>query len=106
MKTIIDEILAVGLLLVIVSGCAGHTSRDSTKVQIADEAMVSGCRYLDNVHGASGLYGVFAKRGFENAKADAISEAQEKGATHIVWIPTAQGYGSSQAEGKAYKCGN
>ena len=106
MKTLSHEAATILLLTVFLASCAGNTREQAPKVQIADDAMVSGCRYLDNVHGASGLYGVFAQRGFENARADVLTQAQEIGATHVVWIPTSQGYGSSQAEGKAYRCGN
>ena len=106
MRTLSREVLTILLLAAFLESCAANTQMQAPKVQSADEAMVSGCRYLDNVHGSSGLYGVFAQRGFENARSDVLSKAQEIDATHVVWIPTSQGYGSSQAEGKAYRCGN
>ena len=106
MRPLSREVATIVLLAAFLESCAGNTREQAPKVQIADDAMVSGCRYLDNVHGTSGLYGVFAQRGFDNARSDVLSKAQEIGATHVVWIPTSQGYGSSQAEGKAYRCGN
>jgi hypothetical protein len=72
---------------------------------IAEAPNVAGCRYLDTVVGASGLYGAFAAKGLERARAQVISKAKGLGATHIVWQETPQGTGSTQASAKAYLCG-
>ena len=96
MRTLSTEIATILLLAAFLESCAGNTQVQAPNVLIADEAMVSGCRYLDNVHGSSGLYGVFAQRGFANAREDVLSQAREIGATHLVLVPTVQGYRSEE----------
>lgn len=65
---------------------------------------VAHCMYLDDLVGASGLYGVFADRGVENARRKALEKAASLGATHVVWADAGTEYGSSSASGKAYRC--
>lgn len=69
----------------------------------ADDSMVANCRFLGEVHGASGWGGAVAASGMENAKNAARRQAQALGATHVVWASVAGGYGPS-ASGRAYAC--
>ena len=73
-------------------------------IRSAAEADVTSCAYLDAVAGASGWYGMFARKGLENARLAALDQAQALGATHVVWTVAPQGYGSSHATGRAYRC--
>lgn len=96
---------ALILLTVALAACA--TSEQPIGVpgiQSATEQQVAACKYLDTVAGASGWYGVFARKGLENARLAALEQAQALGATHVVWQPLAQGHGSSQAAGRAFRC--
>lgn len=96
----------VALLFPIVLGlsCAVDAPYRSPNIVVADQGGVSKCNYLNDVNGASGWYGVFASQGFENAREEAFQQAQSLGATHLVWTPTDQPFGSSQVHGKAYRC--
>jgi hypothetical protein len=98
------KVSAILILTVCLFACASAIPIQVPGIQVADEAHVAGCTYLDNVHGASGLYGMFASKGLENARFEALRQAKDIGATHVVWVPTAQGHGSSQASARAYRC--
>ena len=87
-----------------VTGCATTSPLQLSGIAAVEANEVIGCQYLDDVHGASGWYGVFANTGYQNARAEALRQAVSIGATHIVWVPQVQSYGSSQVHGKAYKC--
>jgi hypothetical protein len=65
---------------------------------------VAHCAYLDDIIGSSGWYGAFATQGIENARAEALTKAASIGATHIVWQPRTEVYGTSSVAGKAYRC--
>ena len=96
---------AAVLVLVVPSLVACLTSRSPSakRVQEADAAMVAGCTFLGEVSGTSGLGGVNASTGIENAKTEALGQAVMKGATHIVWNSLIGGEQPS-VSGKAYKC--
>ncbi len=99
-------LLLVGPFLL--AACAGDAYAPSriSSVHVAAEADIAGCRYLDQVHGASSSYGVFAARGVRNARRDAMKQAQTLGATHIVWLNISTPYGGTSAGAKAYRCGS
>jgi len=89
----------------LLQGCAGPATPVQIQgVQPTEESGVVGCRYLDTVSGSSGWYGVNAGLGLSNARAEALSQALALGANRVVWIPLAQGYGSTHATAKAYRC--
>ena len=85
-------------------GCASTGFDPGSTVKIVDATAVVNCRYLDDVHGTSGYYGIFANRGFEIARKRALLQAAKIGATHIVWLSPTQGYGSTEVHAKAYRC--
>ncbi|MDA8179564.1 MAG: hypothetical protein M0T69_08520 [Deltaproteobacteria bacterium] len=91
------------ILTLIISGCATSRSVGASRIQEADPAMVSGCKYLGEVHGSSGWGNLAASVGMENAKNEAWERASELGATHIVWNQIMGGY-SPSVSGKAYLC--
>lgn len=92
-------------LVVVLAGCvsAQPVGRSATVVPATPE-QVTGCTYLDDLAGVSGLYGVFADRGVENARRKALAKAESLGATHVVWGPAGADYGSSSAAARAYRC--
>lgn len=71
---------------------------------VAQEKDVAGCFLISDVHGVSGLYGVFAQKGLEAARAQALQEASQLGASHIVWTGFEVSYGSTTAHANAYLC--
>lgn len=87
---------------VALAGCA--TTGNSSTVRPATLDQVQGCQYIDDVIGSSGWYGVFARQGSDNARADAFGKAASLGATHLVWSPLSARHGSTDLSGKAYKC--
>lgn len=91
------------ILTLIISGCATSRSVGASRIQEADSATVSGCKYLGEVHGSSGWGNLAASVGMENAKNEAWERASELGATHIVWNQIMGGY-SPSVSGKAYLC--
>ena len=91
------------ILPLFISGCATSRSISASRIQDADSAMVSGCKYLGEVHGSSGWGNLAASVGMGNAKNQASERAAELGATHIVWNQIMGGY-SPSVSGKAYLC--
>lgn len=94
----------VAALIASLAACATEQPATVEGVKAAEQSDVASCTYVDNVTGSSGLYGAFAAQGLTNARVSALQQAKKIGATHVVWIPTDQGYGSSQVQGKAYRC--
>jgi len=92
------------LFALLTIGCASTLPVKVQGIVITEESAVANCKYLDNVNGASGLYGMFASKGIENARKEALKQALALGATHVVWVPSDHGYGSTQVQGKAYHC--
>ena len=91
------------MLTLIISGCATSRSVGASRIQEADSATVSGCKYLGEVHGSSGWGNLAASVGMDNAKNEAWEKSSELGATHIVWNQIMGGY-SPSVSGKAYLC--
>lgn len=93
------------VIVLMLAACASRTPVQFAGVKVAEEAQVASCQYLDTVQGTSGWYGLLAQRGVDNARKEALRQAHEIAATHVVWIPASQGHGSTQVLGKAYRCG-
>ncbi len=91
------------VLCLFLAACASPPK--TSAVRPATLEQVASCRYLDDVIGSSGLYGVFARQGSDNARADAFARAEALGATHLVWSPLSARHGSTDVSGKAYRCG-
>ena len=81
-------------------GCS--TARPSS-VRVVDSGSVKAMEYRGDIHGFSGLYGMFADTGFGNALSDALIQAEGLGATHAVLDPQAPNYGGTEVHGKAYR---
>ncbi len=72
-------------------------------VQTASRMDVEQCRYLGTIRAVSGIQGMAASTGADDAKYDATEQARVRGATHIVWTQVHGGYAPSAA-GDAYRC--
>jgi S1-C subfamily serine protease len=75
-----------------------------TIIKISTPRDVKNCKFISDVHGISGLYGVFASQGLSNARKEAFSNARVVNATHIVWTQTSVVYGSTSVSANAYNC--
>ena len=65
------------------AGCAVVSTADiPAGLRVATVESVSRCRLIGDVHGVSGLYGVFAERGLAAARQQAFAQAAELGAGH------------------------
>ena len=98
MKTFVALLAAL-----LVSACATSASPQAQNIKDADQTVVAQCTYVGDVTGTSGVGGLGAATGIENAKNAAREKAVKLGATHIVWGSVQGGYSPSVA-GKAYKC--
>lgn len=90
---------------VALSGCAAYgTAHIPAGMRVATADRVDDCRLVGDVHGVSGLYGLFAKAGLAKARQQAFMQAHTAGANTIVWGPFATPYGATSVSGHAYAC--
>lgn len=86
-------------------GCAtSSTSLVPPDMRVATADTVGNCRLLGDVHGVSGLYGVFAEKALADCRQKAFKQARALGANTIVWGAFATPYGSTSVSGNAYLC--
>jgi hypothetical protein len=91
---------------VIVTGCSSTATPAASRITETDERGVEQCTFVALVNGSSMLGGAMQGRARENAKTDALNDAAEKGATHIVWVDvTSTVSNGASAQGRAYRCG-
>ena len=109
-------LMVIGLLFV---SCTSPESQPSNPPSTSDKDTGAGCLndqvkvaldehvkdmdFLGEVHGFSGWYGVFAEKGYKNAKEDALQQANDLGATHVVLEKQAPHYGGTEVHGRAYR---
>ncbi|MBK8571716.1 MAG: hypothetical protein IPN91_03530 [Holophagaceae bacterium] len=88
-----------------------HDQKDTESVPKEDqikealETQVKDMEFLGEVHGFSGWYGVFAAKGYANAKEDALEQAKGLGGTHVVFDKQVPHYGGTEVHGRAYREG-
>jgi len=94
------------ILAVLVSGCATNSgiSHIPAGMRVATGDALFGCRLLGDVHGVSGLYGVFAGAALSGARQNAFEQAQAMGANTIVWTQFNTQYGSTSVAATTYSC--
>ena len=98
-----NRLLISVVVLGFIGGCSSTASLSAIKIKHAEQKTVQNCDYLGSVQGSSGVGGLAASQGMENAKIEATENAAKIGATHIVWQNISGGFTPS-AFGKAYKC--
>ncbi len=97
----------LALLSCLIGGCASSHKLSDIPVTATDETQMNsrGCASLGLVEGSSSLNGpLLAETGKENAKTEALQQAELKGATHIVWNELHLGIVEIRASGRAYAC--
>lgn len=88
-------------LAILLLGCSSATIQ--TKIKDADINMVQSCKFAGSVSGTSGFGGLAASHGVMNAKKEALQQAEQLGATHIVWVNISAGM-APYVSGNAYTC--
>lgn len=99
-----NQSFALILAALIVSACAANPSPAVRGIQETDASRVKGCEPLGGIHGSSILGGLAASTAMGNAKNEALEQAVEKGATHVVWGNVEGNYNGASASGQAYRC--
>lgn len=89
------------ILFAFLSSCS--SSPIKTSIKDADLNMVQPCKFAGSVSGTSGFGGLAASHGVVNAKKEALSQAEQLGATHIVWVNISAGM-TPYVSGNAYTC--
>jgi len=93
------------LALTSLAGCASPVpATHMAAVKPATNEQVKACADIDDIVGASGWYGIYASKGIENARSEALHKAAAVGASHIVWNEPTLVYGSTSVSAKAYHC--
>lgn len=97
------KLQAIVLLALSVSliGCALEPSYRAQQIQPAYPPMVAHCTFLGGVTGVSDLS--YMPLGSQRAKYEALDQASELGATHIVWTEITADH-QPTAQGRAYRC--
>lgn len=89
------------LLVLLLAGCT-TTTLHVDELEAASE-LAADCASLGPVSGASNRgKGAIARR--DNAKQAALLQAQELGASHVVWANFRRDHRGALAEGIAYRC--
>lgn len=103
------NILLLGLLALSLAGCATALTTEAariTQVDRNDRTTVKDCKTMGEVVGTSSYGGLFMQEaGKSYAKNQAMNEAANMGATHVVWTTAEGGFFGGKAYGVAYKCG-
>ena len=102
------NITLLGLLALTLSGCATaltHEAARITQVNDSERSQVKDCKTMGEVMGTSSYGGFFMQEAGKNyAKNQAMNEAANMGATHVVWTTAQGGFFGGSAYGVAYKC--
>lgn len=103
------NILLLGLLALSLTGCATaltHEASRITQIDQSQKSMVKDCKTMGEVMGSSSYGGLFMQEAGKNyAKNQAMNEAANMGATHVMWTTAEGGFFGGKAYGVAYKCG-
>ena len=102
------NIIILGLLALSITGCATaltHEASRITQVSHAEQNQVKTCKSMGEVAGNSNYGGLFMQEtGKSYAKNQAMNDAANMGATHVVWVLAEGGFFGGKAFGVAYKC--
>ncbi len=80
---------------------AATAREDTQSIQQVAHLKVEGCELVDDIQGFAG-WGETAQE--DKAIRQALREAADLQATHVVWTQLPKKYGSHYAYGKAYQC--
>jgi len=97
--------LLVSLSILIFSGCATSLTDQAQRILQVTDNEVKNCKMLGEVHGASSYGGLMMQEaGKQYAKNEALNQASNMQATHVVWTNAEGGFMGGKALGRAYKC--
>ncbi|MES2802038.1 MAG: hypothetical protein V4654_06060 [Bdellovibrionota bacterium] len=102
------NVFILGLLALSLSGCATALTHEATRITQVDQnqkSQVQNCKSMGEVVGTSSYGGLFMQEAGKNyAKNQAMNEAANMRATHIVWTTAEGGFFGGKAYGVAYNC--
>lgn len=99
------KILVLVLTAVALAGCATALTEQGQRIIRVDENKIKDCKFLGEVAGHSSYGGfVMQETGKNYAMNEAINQAGQMNATHIVFTKAEGGYFGGQALGRAYSC--
>lgn len=82
---------------------AAESPQLTRQLKVTLDEFVKEMQFLGEIHGFSGWYGIFAEKGYANAKEDALNQALKLGATHVVFEKQTPHYGGTEVHGRAYR---
>ena len=91
------------LALLLLAGCATVETTAMKNIHEVDEKPAN-CSMVAKVYGSSGIGGIAASTGVQNAKNEALAQAVAAGATHILWVEISSGFSHQHVIGNAYRC--
>lgn len=93
------------LSILLLAGCATQRTVEAQRIIETDESSVKHCRLMGEASGSS-QYGGFAMQetGKSNAKNEALNQAANMQATHVVWKTAQGGFFGAQAMALVYNC--
>ena len=86
------SLLSLPCLTAVASGCATSLDLGAAQIHEAPPEAVTQCAFLGTV---VGHVGPFHPSAIEDAKADALNRAAERGATQVVWASISAGHGAT-----------
>ena len=102
----VRHVLAVGMIIALLAGCASTSSTSGARVQDGDPAVVNrDCKLLGTVSGRSVFGGSDTAR-MDGAMQDARNKAAAMGATHVVFITVDNSgmFNTGQTTARVYRC--
>lgn len=93
------------VFLMLLASCASlDTNKIPSGMTVSTKEAVSNCKFIGDVHGVSGLYGVFVETALAKSRIQAFEQAKALGADTLVWDSFVTQQGSTAVHGNAYKC--
>ncbi|MGZ3769535.1 MAG: hypothetical protein ACXVCP_12445 [Bdellovibrio sp.] len=98
-------LVAFSVSTLFLAGCATNRTAEAQRIVETDENAIKSCHLLGEVSGSS-HYGGFAMQEFgkTNAKNEAVNQAVNMQATHLVWKKAEGGFFGAHALALAYNC--
>jgi hypothetical protein len=93
-------ILVLAITVFIISSAA-TASEDIQSIQQVASSKVRGCKFVGDIQGFAG-WGETAIK--DKATRQALRQAADLNATHVIWTQLPRKYGSHYAYGEAYNC--
>ncbi len=101
----LSTLLLITIGSILFSGCATQMSAQAQKIIETDQSQIKNCKSLGEVSGYSSYGGlVMQETGKQYAKNEALNQAADRNATHVVWAFATGSFTGGRAQGQAYNC--